>query len=394
MFDSETDNYVIYEDRGNNQLRFKVTTSGGAARPGINAADLKTGEWLHVVGVYDGANAKIYLNGILKGSLPLTGTVKTGQVAMLGKSSNSTPTYFKGSLDNIQIFNKALTNQEAADLYAKTKTMGVSPNPSDVTLNAPVVNETDVALSWTPAITYESTMMGYEIYRDAAPSASTLVATVAANKTEFTDATNKENQTFYYRVKAKNSAALKSLNYSNEVTATTTTDTKAPYAAYLTAREKDTKVVVEFSETVDKTSAENAANYRFDHSPLALSATLALDGKTVFLTAVPLSEGVHTLTINNVKDKAASANSIMVNDTYEFTFANLSPDIVAYYSMDDARVDTLFDATANGNNGLFMNTTSAAPGFAGNALSFNGVDDYVMFSQSPSFDMPGGLVSV
>ncbi|MDP3684868.1 MAG: LamG-like jellyroll fold domain-containing protein, partial [Ignavibacteria bacterium] len=293
LFDSETDNYVLYEDRGNNQLRFKVTTTNGAARPGIAAADLKTGEWIHVVGVYDGANASIYLNGVFKNSLPVTGTVKTGQVAMLGKSGTAAPTFFKGSMDNVQVFNRALTAQEIADMYAKTKTMGVSPNPSDVILNAPVVNETDVALSWTPAITYESTLMGYEIYRDATAGATTLVATVPGNKSEYTDATNKENQTFYYRVKAKNSVALKSLNYSNEVSATTTTDAKAPYVSYLTAGEKNTKVVVEFSELVDQTTAENEANYQFDVTTTATSAKLALDGKTVVLTTAPLSEAVH-----------------------------------------------------------------------------------------------------
>ncbi|MDP3148090.1 MAG: LamG-like jellyroll fold domain-containing protein [Ignavibacteria bacterium] len=394
LFDSETDNYVLYEDRGNNQLRFKVSTTGGAARPGIAAADLKTGEWIHVVGVYDGANASIYLNGVFKNSLPVTGTVKTGQVATLGKSGTAAPTFFKGSMDNVQVFNRALTAQEVADMYAKTKTMGVSPNPSDVILNAPVANETDVALSWTPAITYESTLMGYEIYRDATPDATTLVATVAGNKTEYTDATNKENQTFYYRVRAKNSVALKSLNYSNEVSAATTTDAKSPYVAYLTAQEKDTKVVVEFSELVDQTTAENAANYQFDLTTTATSAKLALDGKTVILKTTPLSEAVHMLTVNNVKDKAASANTIVTNSSYEFSVANLSSDIIAYYSMDGTRVDTLVDATVNGNNGIFMSTTAVAPGFSGNSLSFNGVDDYVQFSQSPSFDIPGGLVSV
>jgi len=397
LFDSDTDNYVLYEDRGNNQLRFKVTTTNGAARPGIAAADLKTGEWIHVVGVYDGANASIYMNGEFKSSLPVTGTVKPGQIAMLGKSgtgSSGPPSFFKGSIDNVQIFDRALTAQEVADMYAKSKTMGVSPNPSDVILNAPVANETDVALSWTPAITYESTLMGYEIYRDATAGATTLVATVAGNKTEYTDATNKENQTFYYRVRAKNSVALKSLNYSNEVSAASTTDTKSPYVAYLTAQEKDTKVVVEFSESVDQTTAENAANYQFDLTTTATSAKLALDGKTVILKTAPLSEAVHMLTVNNVKDKAASANTIVTNSSYEFSVANLSSDIVAYYSMDDTRVDTLVDATVNGNNGIFFSTTAVAPGFSGNSLNFNGVDDYVQFSQSPSFDIPSGLVSV
>ena len=392
LFDSETDNYVIYEDRGNNELRFKAATTGGAARPGIKAVDLKIGEWINVVGVYDGTNAKVYMNGILKGSLPLTGTVNTGQSATLGKSGTS---FFSGSIDNVLVLNRALSSQEVADLYNNTKAMGVSPNPSDVNLNAPVVSETDVTLSWSPAVTYESTMMGYEIYRDAAPEATTLVATVAGNQTQFTDATNVENGTFYYRVKAKNSVALKSLNYSNEITAATATDTKAPSIAFLTAREKDTKVVAEFNEQVDKASAENIANYTIDNSAQAvLDAKVALDGKTVILTTTPLTAAVHQLGVSNVKDKAATPNFTIAGSAYDFTYTPLSSDIIAYYSMDDTRVDTLFDATENANDGIFMSTTSVAPGFSGNSLMFNGTDDYVQFAQSPSFDLPGGLVSV
>lgn len=395
LFDSETDNYVLYEDRGNNQLRFKVTTTSGAARPGINAADLKTGEWLHVVGVYDGTNAKIYMNGILKGSLAVSGTVKTGQVAMLGKSGTSTPSYFKGAIDNVQVFNKALTYQEIVDLYTGTKSVGVSPNPSTVKLNAPVVTETSVKLNWNPSVTYESTMMGYEIYRDEAQNASTLIATVGPNVTEYTDMTDKENQTFYYRVRAKNSVALVSSDYSNEVQATTATDTKPPVAVFITANEQTTKVIVEFSESVDKTSAETVANYTLDNSgQMVQKAVLGLDGKSVFLTTLSLTAGTHTLGIENVKDKAAISNTIPKGSKYEFTSSSLSSDLVAYYSMDDARADTLFDATANANNGLFMNGTNNVAGFSGNALNFNGVDNFVQFSTSPSFDMPGGVVTV
>jgi glycerophosphoryl diester phosphodiesterase len=118
IYDSETDNYVVYEDRGNNELRFKVTTSGGAERPGIPAADLKVNEWLHIVGVYDGYNAMIFLNGELKDTHELAGTVNTGQVARLGTSLGS---YFKGSIDNIQIFDRALSDVDIQFLYDEIK---------------------------------------------------------------------------------------------------------------------------------------------------------------------------------------------------------------------------------------------------------------------------------
>jgi glycerophosphoryl diester phosphodiesterase len=118
IYDSESDNYVIYEDKGTSELRFKVTTSDGAERPGIPQADLRVNEWLHIVGVYDGSNAMIFLNGEMKDTHSLIGTVNPGQVARLGTSLGS---YFKGSIDNIQIFDRALSDAEIKFLYDEIK---------------------------------------------------------------------------------------------------------------------------------------------------------------------------------------------------------------------------------------------------------------------------------
>ena len=395
LFDSEADQYVLYADRGNNELRFKVTTNVKAERPGIPASALVTGQWIHVVGVYDGSNAKIYLNGVLKDTHPITGTVNPGQVAMLGKSGTAgTPSYFKGSIDNVEVLNRALSADEVAAMYNTTKSIGVDPHPSAVILNMPTVDETAVTLSWSEATNYESVIIGYEIYRDITPSASTLIATVDRTQTSFTDKTDTENQTFHYRVRAKNSAALLSSDYSNEVQAVTTTDTKLPMAAYITSREQNTKVVIEFSELVEELSAESIANYSINNGVSVTGAELCLNGKTVILTTSPIAVGSYYLVLNNVKDRAASPISVIPESYYSFNHTDLPSNLIAYYSMDEVRVDTLFDATVNNNDGVFMNGTLMSAGHSGNALSFDGVDDFVQFSTSPSFEISSGVVSV
>jgi hypothetical protein len=130
LFDSETDDYVLYADKGNNQLRFKATSINGAARPGITDADVMTGEWIYIVGVYDGANAKIYLNGVKKAELPLTGNVRAGQIPMLGKSGTTgTPSYYKGLIDEVEIYNRALTGDEIQEKYSQVKNSAVIYTP-------------------------------------------------------------------------------------------------------------------------------------------------------------------------------------------------------------------------------------------------------------------------
>ncbi|MCB8995112.1 MAG: T9SS type A sorting domain-containing protein [Bacteroidales bacterium] len=156
IFDSENDQYVIYEDRGNAELRFKATTADGAARPGIPESALTVGEWIYLTGVYDGTNAMIYLNGVLKASLPLTGDLKVDQQATLGKSGT---TYFSGSIDQVEVYKRALGEYEILDkLNAKsapiaqyplgisskalTSEVNVYPNPNNgqFTLDVPAKN--------------------------------------------------------------------------------------------------------------------------------------------------------------------------------------------------------------------------------------------------------------
>lgn len=126
IFDSQQDAYVLYLDRGNNELRFKVTDNNGTAeRPGVPASMIVPEQWHHVMGVYDGANqsAKIYFDGDLidvHTNASLTDPVQIGQIAGIG--SNPTPDdlavyYFQGGIDDVAVWNRPLGRAEALYLY-------------------------------------------------------------------------------------------------------------------------------------------------------------------------------------------------------------------------------------------------------------------------------------
>lgn len=133
IFDSTTDCYVLYLDRGNRELRFKVTDANNqAARPGISEAWLRTNQWLHVAATYSGAvgpvsgQATIYLNGEPRdvhtghdSSAPvgLTGDVKTGQWAAMGREGPTGGSDFNGFVDDVAIWRRALSPGEVALLY-------------------------------------------------------------------------------------------------------------------------------------------------------------------------------------------------------------------------------------------------------------------------------------
>ncbi len=126
IYDSAGDSYVLYLQQGVNELRFKVTTTNGAARPGIPQAALSTGSWHHLAAVYNGAagaagTAKIYWDGVLMDThtgddgtpgTGLTGNVTAGQVARMGNDTGTS--YYAGALDDLGVWNRALTDAEVA----------------------------------------------------------------------------------------------------------------------------------------------------------------------------------------------------------------------------------------------------------------------------------------
>ena len=92
-----------------------------------------------------------------------------------------------------------------------------------------------------------------------------------------------------------------------------------------------------------------------------------------------MAVGAYYLILNNIKDMAAVPNTILNNSYYLFNHTGFPSNLVAYYSMDGTRVDSLFDATVNNNDGVFMDGTSIDKGYSGNSLTFNGVNNYVQF---------------
>ena len=73
-----------------------------------------------------------------------------------------------------------------------------------------------------------------------------------------------------------------------------------------------TSVQLVFSEDVDTATANQAANYQLSGGATVSSAVLGADNRTVTLTTSALSFGSsYTITVNNVKDRAKTANAIL-----------------------------------------------------------------------------------
>ena len=75
---------------------------------------------IHTVGTYDGANIRMYTNGVLRDTVGITGAIDYTGIynTYIGQMSSLHPDrYLNGSIAEVRIYNRALSQQEITLLY-------------------------------------------------------------------------------------------------------------------------------------------------------------------------------------------------------------------------------------------------------------------------------------
>ncbi|MCU0823670.1 MAG: concanavalin [Leptospira sp.] len=70
-----------------------------------------TGEWVHICGTYDNANASLYLNGVLRNTESKTWNTTANTAIQVGRRIDFTGNFF-GSIDDVRIYNRVLSQAE------------------------------------------------------------------------------------------------------------------------------------------------------------------------------------------------------------------------------------------------------------------------------------------
>ena len=95
------------------RIEFMIGPEGS---PDVGWTVPAAGQWHHVVVTYDGATMHLYADGVRKASRPLKGKVPVNpNPVLIGKSGFRE--YFHGMLDDVMLYNRALTGAEVAQLH-------------------------------------------------------------------------------------------------------------------------------------------------------------------------------------------------------------------------------------------------------------------------------------
>ncbi len=86
------------------------------------------GKWYHVAGTYDGIYQKIYVNGIEAATMYRPGTIQNTNVNNLsiGHNEEKNWRYFNGTIDEVRVWNRALSAEEIMASYRGKKNFFIS----------------------------------------------------------------------------------------------------------------------------------------------------------------------------------------------------------------------------------------------------------------------------
>jgi hypothetical protein len=175
-----------------NQYSFRVTTTGAIAlsvhgaspAPHItqtSTSTLQVGTWTHVVGVYNGgtttAAITLYINGELAASSgsstgTYTGMSNGGYAVEIGKTNASNTDTIDGTLDEVIVYNIALSAEEIAESYRLGRDHTITKTLSSTDLSGKTSIPFYVAADRPGS--YLSATIGESAYANYLPDASTI----------------------------------------------------------------------------------------------------------------------------------------------------------------------------------------------------------------------------
>jgi hypothetical protein len=104
---------------GQRKFHFALTGPPDYARVD-GSTEVSAGEWHHVVGTYDGANIRLYVDGVEDPNSPqsYSGLISTNNYNVcIGENSEMPGRYWNGHIDDVRIYNRALSAEEVRTLF-------------------------------------------------------------------------------------------------------------------------------------------------------------------------------------------------------------------------------------------------------------------------------------
>ncbi len=377
----------------NGNYRWFVNTSGGYSNSSLGGT-APTGQWIHMVGTYDGTTVTLYVNGALQFSTPHSGTFGSDTTGIaIGVNHNSAAHQpddpFSGKIDDVNIYSYALTAQEALQLYqsapsssgdstAPTVSMSAPANASTVSGGAVTVSATASDNVGLAGVQFKLDGANLGAEDTSAPYSITWNTTqVSGGSHSLTavarDTSNNTTTSSPVAVTVSNPSAfdfsLSTGGAQSVVRGSSVTNTITATLASGTAQS------VTYSVSGLPSGATSSV------TPGSCSPTCSATVTIQTAASTPLATSTITVT--------GTAGSVVRTATFGLTVTSSSSGTsgpIVKLSLDEGTGTTANDGSGNGNNGTLQNGPTWTTGKSGGALNFDGSNDTLFIANSASLN--------
>ncbi|MCG2690991.1 hypothetical protein L6249_02920, partial [Candidatus Parcubacteria bacterium] len=111
-----TEQYILRFNGTTGKIQGYVYVNGGW-RNCTTAATAGLNQWSHIASTYDGNQIKVYINGVEGCSFSYAGSINSGNSALQFGAYSASSELFKGMIDEVRIYGRALSLAEIQDHY-------------------------------------------------------------------------------------------------------------------------------------------------------------------------------------------------------------------------------------------------------------------------------------
>ena len=115
---------------------YRVTMGGSLSDYLDSGISPVPGQWQHVAATYDGTTVRIYIDGVQAATETFTGNAGDSNTWKIGAYGSSARGFLDGSVDDVRIYNHALTANEALVDMGQPVTADSTPPSAPGTLTA------------------------------------------------------------------------------------------------------------------------------------------------------------------------------------------------------------------------------------------------------------------
>ncbi|UCG57595.1 MAG: LamG domain-containing protein [Phycisphaerales bacterium] len=359
--------YSLYTESGGG-LHFSTAGVGT-----VSTADVPLNEWVHVVAMVEAGEHKYYMNGEPAGQggggITLPGTADVESVLIGDTHEDSRE--FLGMIDEVYIYDRPLTEAQIVDLVNGIGAQWLKaqfPDPADGATGV-----TTPLLQWTPG----ETALSHDVYFGTSPTLGPDEYMGPQGWTVYWHTPGiTAGVTYYWRVDEVEADG-------NIITGDVWSFTAAPLAAFDPSPADGAKHVptdVQLTWSPGSTAISHDVYFGTDETEVADGTGDTSKGNMPMANYTPVGLVKETTYYWRVDEKDKDGK-IYPGEVWSFTtvldIPIGDPNLVGWWKLDTGSGTTVLDWSGYDNYGTLNGGPEWVPGYDGDALDFDGFDDYV-----------------